>query len=123
MLILTLVTGDDDLELTPSYGQAGLLEEVSELSRTRCSKLKPVYEEYYVIALIDAFIRQQQVIEIFCTPQLSLLSLQVDLAAVLFNGYRREGHQFDVNVYNKLLFGWAAIVSTIWREIFGGVNF
>jgi len=58
-----LISGDDDLLSTLSYGQVGLLEEVSELSRTRCSKLKPVYEEYYMIALIDAFIRQQQVIE------------------------------------------------------------
>ena len=30
---------------------------------------------------------------------------------MLFNGYRREGHQFDITVYNKLLFGWVAMVS------------
>ena len=28
-------------------------------------------------------------------------------AEPLFNIYRREGHQFDVEVYNQLLFGWA----------------
>lgn len=54
-------TGDDDLVSAPSHRQAVLLEEVSELSRTRCTKLKAVHDEYYVIALIDAFIRQKQV--------------------------------------------------------------
>lgn len=28
-------------------------------------------------------------------------------AEPLFNIYRREGHQFDVEVYNQLLFAWA----------------
>ena len=37
--------------------------------------------------------------------------LQVDLASVMFNGYRREGHQFNITVYNKLLFGWVEMVS------------
>ena len=53
-------TGDDDP--APGYRQqAVLLEELSELNRTRCNKLRALHDEYYVIALIDAFIRQKQV--------------------------------------------------------------
>ena len=52
--------GDDDP--APGYiQQAVLLEELSELNRTRCNKLRALHDEYYVIALIDAFIRQKQV--------------------------------------------------------------
>ena len=32
---------------------------------------------------------------------------QVDDAETLFNHFRRAGHQFDVEVYNKMIFGWA----------------
>ena len=57
----TWIAGEDDLVSAPGYRQAVLLEEVSELSRTRCTRLKAIHDEYYVIALIDAFIRQKQV--------------------------------------------------------------
>ena len=46
-----------------------------------------------------------------CSYSATPIFLQVSLAAVLFNGYRREGHQFDINAYNKLLFGWVLQVS------------
>ena len=32
---------------------------------------------------------------------------QVDDAETVFNQFRRAGHQFDVEVYNKMIFGWA----------------
>ena len=32
---------------------------------------------------------------------------QVDDAETVFNHFRRAGHQFDVEVYNKMIFGWA----------------
>ena len=108
-------TGDDD----PACGyrqQAVLLEEISELNRTRCTKLRALHDEYYVIALMDAFIRQKQVSHwknLFISACWMPTILQVDLASVMFNGYRREGHQFNINVYNKLLFGWVEMVSNM----------
>ena len=35
------------------------------------------------------------------------------MAEPIFNNYRRDGHQFDVKVYNSILEGWAAQVSKL----------
>ena len=42
-----------------------------------------------------------------------ILFPQVRDAESLFNFYRREGHQFDVEVYNRMLFGWAEKVGVL----------
>ena len=39
----------------------GPLEKLPGFSRTRCSQLKSLPEEYYIVSLLDAFIRQKQV--------------------------------------------------------------
>ena len=31
----------------------------------------------------------------------------MDDAETVFNHFRRVGHQFDVEIYNKMIFGWA----------------
>ena len=50
--------------------------------------------------------------------ELSFLLLLLDLsqpqpAEQVFNVYLREGHQFSVHTYNKLLLGWATQVKLI----------
>ena len=37
-------------------------------------------------------------------------------AEQVFNVYRREGHQFSVQTYNKLLLGWATLVKLLFRS-------
>ncbi|KAL5483992.1 hypothetical protein EMCRGX_G020417 [Ephydatia muelleri] len=59
--------------------------------RQRCQRLSSLREEYHVVSAIDGFLA---------------LGL-VQHAEPHFNQYRREGHQFEVGLYNKLLFGWA----------------
>ena len=39
--------------------------------------------------------------------------MQVNHAEPVFNKYRREHHQFDVQVYNKLLFSWTEKVGNL----------
>ncbi|XP_064396312.1 DNA-directed RNA polymerase, mitochondrial-like isoform X2 [Halichondria panicea] len=62
------------------------------LHRQTCKKLSSPHTEQGVIATIDSFVSAGMVQE----------------AEPLFNLYRRQGHQFDVDVYNILLDAWAA---------------
>ena len=89
-------------------------------SRRRCEQLQSLNEEYYVLSLLDVLLAQQRVRHLSCTQRLtsSSLLLLLDLsqpqpAEQVFNVYRREGHQFSVQTYNKLLLGWATQVKTI----------
>ena len=89
-------------------------------SRRRCEQLQSLNEEYYVLSLLDVLLAQQRVRHLSCTQRLtsSSLLLLLDLiqpqpAEQVFNVYRREGHQFSIQTYNKLLLGWATQVKTI----------
>ena len=88
-------------------------------SRRRCEQLQSLNEEYYVLSLLDVLLAQQRVRHLSCTQHVNYPPLPfaflIDLsqpqpAEQVFNVYRREGHQFSVQTYNKLLLGWATQV-------------
>ena len=90
----------------------------------RCEQLQSLNEEYYVLSLLDvlvAHVTTSETLVLYTTCyyhplpasefSFSLTSLSHDLLSLVFNVYRREGHQFSVQTYNKLLLSWATQVN------------
>lgn len=52
-------------------------------------------------------------------PQYFVISLHVQAseAELIFNRYRRDGHQFSVSVYNKLLQCWVKKASKVYLYV------
>ena len=70
-----------------------------------------VHNEVDVCLYVGEIFAHQAIRLTFCYMIL-LLVRKVHEAEPVFNYYRREGHQFDAQVYNKLLFGWGQKVSS-----------
>ena len=93
-------------------------------SRRHCEQLQSLNKEYYVLSLLDvlvAHVTTSETLVLYTTCYyhplpypFSLINLsQPQPAEQVFNVCRREGHQFSVQAYNKLLLGWATQVKPL----------
>lgn len=80
--------------------------------RKRCKTLLSLKEEQYVASLIDVLLSRDKVCYDHWSYHWSLSLYQVLHAEPWLNKYRRQGHQFTVNVYNKLINSWLKQVCT-----------